>query len=496
MFSVTELPDARGARHVNATQLTRWKPNGRETSIFRHQLRRGTGRPHQLTTLAGMQLDVVDHRAYWHRTQLHRVAWADLSTRSVLDRVPDTKPDRSQDVLTSSVLKANEGDARSPIRVVFDGLDVGGNTNLRPLPVNHAIETLVPSTPMTHGDLALIVAPGMLLQTLCERLVRAVGRDLAETARFRAVIWRTGGWSILFVLALAVTGGVFVARRVLTRIDQMTETTRLIMAGDFSGRLTVSGTDDELDRLAQSLNTMLERIQELMKGLKEVSDNIAHDLKTPLTRLRNSAEEALRNSRSVDDLRLALDHVIDEADGLIKLFNALLMIARAEAGGAFDRGDNLDLSAIAHDVAELYEPLADEAGMKLIVKANAPIEIRGSRELLGQALANLIDNAIKYSASREQEDTHQKNEITVAVERRNDLIELSVADRGPGIAEEDRGRVLDRFVRLETSRTRPGSGLGLSLAAAIARLHNGTLKLEDHAPGLRVVLSLPVMSKT
>lgn len=323
-----------------------------------------------------------------------------------------------------------------------------------------------------------------------------VGRDLAETARFRAVIWRTGGWSILFVLALAVTGGVFVARRVLTRIDQMTETTRLIMAGDFSGRLTVSGTDDELDRLAQSLNTMLERIQELMKGLKEVSDNIAHDLKTPLTRLRNSAEEALRNSRSVDDLRLALDHVIDEADGLIKLFNALLMIARAEAGGAFDRGDNLDLSAIAHDVAELYEPLADEAGMKLIVKANAPIEIRGSRELLGQALANLIDNAIKYSASREQEDTHQKNEITVAVERKNDVIELSVADRGPGIAEEDRGRVLDRFVRLETSRTRPGSGLGLSLAAAIARLHNGTLKLEDHAPGLRVVLSLPVISKT
>jgi signal transduction histidine kinase len=292
-----------------------------------------------------------------------------------------------------------------------------------------------------------------------------------------------------------VTGGVFVARRVLTRIDQMTETTRLIMAGNFSGRLTVSGTDDELDRLAQSLNMMLERIQELMKGLKEVSDNIAHDLKTPLTRLRNSAEDALRNFHSVDDLRLALDHVIEEADGLIKLFNALLMIARADAGGAFDKGDTLDLSAIAHDVVELYEPLAEEVGIKLSVKAIAPLEIRGSRELLGQALANLLDNAIKYSAAPANDHAIQANEIIVAVERKNDIIELSVADRGPGIAEADRGRVLDRFVRLETSRTRPGSGLGLSLAAAIARLHNGTLKLEDHMPGLRVVLSLPIMSK-
>lgn len=319
-----------------------------------------------------------------------------------------------------------------------------------------------------------------------------VGRDLAETDRFRAVIWRTGGWSILFVLGLAVTGGVFVARRVLTRIDQMTETTRLIMAGDFSGRLKVSGTDDELDRLAHSLNTMLERIQELMKGLKEVSDNIAHDLKTPLTRLRNSAEEALRTADSVDDLRLALDHVIEEADNLIKLFNALLMIARAEAGGAYDQGDRLDLSAIARDVAELYEPLAEEVGLTVQVQADTPIEIRGSRELLGQALANLIDNAIKYSAYTEGDDQGPARDIVVAVERKKDVVELSIADRGPGIAEADRGRVLDRFVRLETSRTRPGSGLGLSLAAAIARLHHGALKLEDNTPGLRVVFSLPV----
>ena len=317
-----------------------------------------------------------------------------------------------------------------------------------------------------------------------------VGRDLAETDRFRSVIWRTGGWSILFVLALAVMGGVFVARRVLIRIDQMTETTRLIMAGDFSGRLTVAGTDDELDRLAQSLNMMLDRIQELMKGLKEVSDNIAHDLKTPLTRLRNSAEEALRSSDSIDQLRVALDHVIDEADNLIKLFNALLMIARAEAGGAVDHGALLDLTSIAYDVAELYEPLAEEAGLILKVNAERPYEIRGSRELLSQALANLIDNAIKYSNNGGSHSNDNK-EIEIGIEEKPAGIELSVSDRGPGIAKEDRGRVLDRFVRLETSRTRPGSGLGLSLAVAIARLHHGTLILEDHDPGLRVVFSLP-----
>lgn len=317
-----------------------------------------------------------------------------------------------------------------------------------------------------------------------------VGRDLAETDRFRSVIWRAGGWSILFVLGLAVMGGVFVARRVLRRIDHMTETTRLIMAGDFSGRLSVAGTGDELDRLAQSLNMMLDRIQELMKGLKEVSDNIAHDLKTPLTRLRNSAEEALRSSNSIDELRLALDHVIGEADDLIKLFNALLMIARAEAGGAFDNGELLDLTALAHDVAELYEPLAEEAGLLLRVDAERPQTIRGSRELLSQALANLIDNAIKYSTDGGYASVEQK-EIVIGVDEKPGCVDLSVADRGPGIAEADRSRVLDRFVRLETSRTRPGSGLGLSLVAAIARLHKGTLNLEDNSPGLRVVFSLP-----
>jgi signal transduction histidine kinase len=252
----------------------------------------------------------------------------------------------------------------------------------------------------------------------------------------------------------------------------------------------VTGTNDELDRLAQSLNAMLDRIGELMAGLREVSDNIAHDLKTPLTRLRNSAEEALRIGTATTDYRDALEHTIEEADGLIKVFNALLMIARAEAGGALEGMKNEDASEIARDVVELYEPFAEEAGIQLKVEAETAVTLMASRELIGQALANLIDNAIKYSPTAFQDQPEPC--VTVSVRVVNGRVELAVADHGVGIPASDRDRVFERFVRLETSRTRPGSGRGLSLAAAVARLHGGTIRLEDNVPGLRAVLSLPI----
>jgi signal transduction histidine kinase len=317
-----------------------------------------------------------------------------------------------------------------------------------------------------------------------------VGRDLSETDRFRGVIRSAIGWSILLVLVMAVAGGVFVARRVLGRIDAMTATTRSIMAGDFSGRLAVSGTNDELDRLAQNLNAMLDRIAELMAGLREVSDNIAHDLKTPLTRLRNSAEEALRTAADTEEYRLTLENVIDEADQLIRTFNALLMIARAESGNATEGMAAFDAADVARDVAELYEPLAEEAHVTMHVTLPEKLPLYGSRELIGQALANLLDNAIKYAAR--DESVPENAEISIGAVATGTGIELSVSDNGPGIPEADRARVVERFVRLEGSRSRPGSGLGLSLASAVARLHGGTLRLEDHAPGLRVVLALPV----
>jgi signal transduction histidine kinase len=316
-----------------------------------------------------------------------------------------------------------------------------------------------------------------------------VGRDLEERERLYDVILAAGQWSIALVIILGLTGGFFVARRVLHRIDAMTETSRTIMEGDLSGRLPTVGTNDELDRLAANLNVMLERIETLMRGFKEVSDNIAHDLKTPLTRLRNRAEEALRSGGSESHFRAALEATIDESDELIRTFNALLMIARAESGQASTPMTEFDAAETARGVVELYDPLADEKGLTLKVEADTPLPVRGNRELVTQALANLVDNAIKYAKSNGA--ATDGAEVLVEAGREGERIRLSVSDHGLGIPEDDRGRVVERFVRLERSRSEPGSGLGLSLASAVAHLHCGELRLEDNAPGLKATLLLP-----
>ncbi len=314
-----------------------------------------------------------------------------------------------------------------------------------------------------------------------------VGRDLEERERLYDVVIDAGKWSIAIVIVLGLAGGFFVTRRVLTRVDAMTETTRTIIAGDLTGRLPIAGTGDELDRLAENLNAMLDRIEALMRGLQEVSDNIAHDLKTPLTRLRNRAEQALRMAKGDADCRLALDAIIEESDDLIRTFNALLMIARAESGHSREGMTDFDAAEVAGGVAELYEPLANEKGLELTVEAPQKLPMHGNRELVSQALANLVDNAIKYGASTAQ----AAGQILVSAHGDREGIELAVADHGPGIPEADRERAVVRFVRLEQSRSEPGSGLGLSLAAAVAHLHGGALKLEDNAPGLRTVIVFP-----
>lgn len=312
-----------------------------------------------------------------------------------------------------------------------------------------------------------------------------VGRDLEDRDRMRDIFGRGFRMSLLVALVLGLLGAYFVTRRVLKRVDAMTDMSRRIMDGDLTGRLPTGGSRDELDRLAGSVNDMLGRIEALMAGMKEVSDNIAHDLKTPLTRLRNKAEEALRGEASDEAYRTALTGIIEESDGLIRTFNALLMIARAEAGNQREGMGPVDLGEIARGVGELYEPVADEAGVTLTVAAG-PMPVTGSRELLGQVIANLVDNALKYGRVE-----GQAGDVTVTVAAEGPDAVLTVADRGPGIADADRGRVLDRFVRLETSRSRPGSGLGLSLAAAVARLHGGSIALGDNQPGLKVTLRLP-----
>ena len=326
-----------------------------------------------------------------------------------------------------------------------------------------------------------------------------VGRDIEERQRIYDIITTAGRWSIAAVMVLGLGGGFFVSRRILRRVDAITEKSQTIMAGNLSNRLPVAGTGDEIDRLALNVNAMLDRIESLMRSFKEVSDNVAHDLKTPLTRLRNRCEAALRNARSDADYRSALDATIEESEGLIRTFDALLMIARAESGEAGRGMDEVDAAEIARGVAELYEPLAEEKGLRLVAEAPGPAMVRGHRELISQAVANLVDNAIKYAAPARQLVAAGGPElpdeappvIGVLAGIEGDRVVLTVADHGPGIPAELRSRAVERFVRLEQSRSQPGSGLGLSLASAVAHLHHGELRLEDNAPGLRAVILLP-----
>jgi signal transduction histidine kinase len=325
-----------------------------------------------------------------------------------------------------------------------------------------------------------------------------IGRDLEERRRMFGIVAKAAQWSVLIVVVLGLGGGIFVARRVLRRIDAMTGTTQRIMSGDLSGRLPVGRSGDELDRLAGNLNAMLERIEALMMGLKEVSDNIAHDLKTPLTRLRNRAEEALAKSASEAEYRCALERTIEESDGLIRTFNALLMIARAESGQARGDMDDFDAADVANGIHELYEPLAEDGGMTLHVRT-VPAPLHGNRELISQALANLVENAIKYGKpvpapqplSADAVATADSRDIVIEARRDGDQVLFSVTDHGPGIPEADRKHAVERFVRLEASRTQPGSGLGLSLASAVATLHGGELRLADAHPGLSAILAIP-----
>jgi len=305
-----------------------------------------------------------------------------------------------------------------------------------------------------------------------------VGRDMHEKRRFRAIVVGALVWSLGGALVLALTGGLFVTGRMLSRVDQVSRTARQIMDGDLSRRMEKSGSGDEFDHLADSLNAMLDRIERLMIGMRLSTDSIAHDLRSPLTRLKNRIELALRNPPDVDRDREALANVLSQTDAALAVFDSLLRIATAEAGMDAVDFKSIDLAALAQDVTELYRPLAEEKGIELELSAEPPAEIRGQHELMAQAIANVLDNAVKF--------TPAGGRISVVVRHRNGAVVLTVADSGPGIPRADRQKVLERFVKLEGSRAGPGTGLGLSLVAAVAKLHGAVLRLGGNDPGLEV----------
>ncbi len=346
------------------------------------------------------------------------------------------------------------------------------------------LEAAPVATETRHAAIALI-------SRLPNQMIVLVGRDLGEPERLQKVIRR----ALTFALAMMALGGLliwyFVGRRALKRIDSVSEAGKRIMGGDLTGRLPVTGAGDEFDRLSENLNTMLTRIAGLNEGLRQVSDNIAHDLKTPLTRLRNRAESALASNPGEEGYREALEATIAESDRLIKTFNAILMISRLEAGYSAEASVKVDLAATVNDVHELYEPAAEEVGVVLKTEADGHLVVDGNRELIGQALSNIVDNAIKYSAGSAGTPT-----VVVSVAEKDGEVALTVADSGPGIPDQtDRDRATERFVRLEQSRSQPGSGLGLSLANAVMKFHGGRLELRPGDPGLIVVMTFPKASK-
>lgn len=308
-----------------------------------------------------------------------------------------------------------------------------------------------------------------------------VGRDLREREAFQERIVLSLTWALVLTVGLGTLGGVLISRDFMRRVDAINRTTRRIMTGELHQRIEVAAGGDELDQLARNLNAMLDRIERLMDERRHVAEGIAHDLRTPLARLRSRMELALIEKTDLDGARSALQDAVSEADRLLETFQALLSIAEAEAGHQQAAFAALDLAALVREMVELYEPVAEEKGQRLET-AIGEARIRGHDHLLAQAVANLLDNAIKYTPEG------GRIGIRLGPGAAAGSTELVVADSGPGIAPEDRERVLRRFVRLEGSRSSPGNGLGLAMVDAVARLHKAALVLEDNAPGLRVVL--------
>ena len=313
-----------------------------------------------------------------------------------------------------------------------------------------------------------------------------VGRDVEDLRRFGEIIRTALFWALGFSVAMGLTGGFLVSRNFLRRIDAITEASHGIMAGDLSGRMPVAGSGDEIDRLSASLNEMLSQIERLMQGMREVSSNVAHDMRSPLTRLRARVEAALRSGKK-DEYQEALQATIRECDDLLKTFNALLSIAQAEAGQSRSTLEVLNVHEILADVAELYGPVLEEEGGSLTLDVDPELPVKASRQLLAQVINNLIDNALKYGADQKT----GKVDLMVRGKRVGDWVEVTVADHGEGIPASEHDRVLQRFVRLDSSRTKPGNGLGLSLAASVMTMLGGSLRFEDNKPGLVVVLRLP-----
>jgi signal transduction histidine kinase len=323
-----------------------------------------------------------------------------------------------------------------------------------------------------------------LVTDLSSGLLLAVGSDLRQINDLEEAIVTAFLWAVGLAAVLGITGGLLLSRTFLRRVDAISRTAEAIIEGDLSHRVPTHGTGDDLDHLAATLNRMLDRIDILMESLRQVSSDVAHDLRSPLTRLYQRLEDARLHARSVADYETAIDAAIAEAQGLLDTFSALLRIAQVEGGSPRERFADVDLSALAETVADAYRPDAEEAGYGLATYIDPGIVVRGDRELLTQALANLVENALRH--------TPGGSRIRICLKSFSGSgVRLAVEDDVPGVASPDLGRLAERFYRGERSRTTSGNGLGLSLVGAVAELHGAKLALELLNPGFRAGICFP-----
>ena len=310
-----------------------------------------------------------------------------------------------------------------------------------------------------------------------------VTNDMSDLAQSRALINRSVGIALGVTVVLALGGGFVIGALLLRRVDAVNRTARAIIDGDLTRRIPVVGPHDELGGLAEGLNRMLARIEELMESLRHVTSDIAHDLRTPLGRMRQRLEASRLRTHNSAEYESTIDAAIEDTDAILKTFESILRIAQIEAGARRARFLSTDLSGVAENVYEAFAAVAEDEGKSLDAQIESEMAVNGDRELLTQMLANLTENALHH--------TPAGTIVIVRLERANGSPRLTVSDTGPGIPVEEREHVFRRFYRLDASRSTPGSGLGLSLVAAVAKLHDATISLEDNEPGVRVVIAFP-----
>ncbi len=400
-------------------------------------------------------------------TELYRGGGLDRLMRAIQLRVVDLRPPRRYYLLQDAAGERIAGN-------LFPMKPVEGTMKL-------PISSLFPKRSSSKAELTDIypvVVNGSFLDT-GEFLM--VGENHYRAEKAREAIVRAFGWGIAIMVLLAAGGGAALGVGFLRRIEEVNRTTRSIMEGDLSQRVPTRSGGDEMDQLAVNLNAMLDRIQTLMESLKQVSDDIAHDLRTPLSRLRHRLEAA--REKAGPDGEPVIEQSIAELDAILETFSALLRIGQIESGARRAAFSDVSLGQIVTAVAETYAPVAEDRGQNLQAAVNCAPVIHGDRELLTQMVANLIENSISHCPAGVT--------ITVGLEQEADAPVLCIADTGPGIPAAERGKVLRRFYRLETSRTTPGSGLGLALVRAVADLHGAAVLLSDNQPGLRVAVRFP-----